>query len=232
MRNYVLSAALGFAALFSTSAFAQGESTQEATQNQWLSYKKLVIGPAATFGAAVSAGPVQQGSKTDFREAYAFGIQDFYSFNEATALGLGLMYDSRKINHHNESNSDFYSNRTFNYFMLQPTLKVKAFTIGAGIGLPMSATQVSHVGAAGSEITTESDITDGMNTLVEIRLGAAIPLAEMNAGDLYFLINGAYPFTKIKEKSLDGSSDSAENNGPLASLQLGFSFLFDLMPQK
>lgn len=213
----VLSAALG------TNAFAQSSNPTPMTMTP--PYKVLTVGPMATFGGAVSAGSVDQGFKTTFKEAFSFGALGYYAVNEVTAFSLGLAYDARKINFHAQDNVDFYTNSQFNYFMIEPGLRLSAFTIGLGIGLPMAGSFTTQA-AAGVPSTSGDIKTDHLNTLVEGRIGAAIPVAESDGGDLRFLINASYPFTQIYDNL------GEKSNGPLASLQLGLSYQFNLMPNK
>lgn len=65
--------------------------------------------------------------------------------------------------------------------------------------------------------------------LLEARIGGSIPIVQTDKADLRFVIEGSYGFTQIFKSSLVSGQDT-NDNGPLASLQLGFAYLFDTNP--
>ena len=146
-----------------------------------------------------------------------------YPWSEQIALDLTVGYESRGVNFHDQSVDTGGIDFTYGYLIIRPEFRLGGFIVGLGLGLPMAAsTQESGIALSGGP--TSSD----MGFLVEGRIGGDIPLVTGDKGQLHLLIGAAYPFTKLlSSKSLD-PSDNSKNNGPVASLQMGLTYLFDL----
>ena len=55
-------------------------------------------------------------------------------------------------------------------------------------------------------------------------------MIQSDKGALLILIEGSYGFSEIIKSSFYDGGDATKNNGPLASLELGVAYLFDLSP--
>ncbi len=186
---------------------------------------RITVGPEFLAGGSVYAGTVPKSLKTDARFSFNFGALGYYNSTESFALMLGLVYDSRGMNFHQQDDANHFENSTFNYLSFQPGVKFKDFTLGLGLGIPLGGSIDEHTGVA----TGTTDISASrMATMVELRLGGSVPILESELGDLRFIINGSYPLTKTFSSSLgftfNGNPQSQD--GPIPTLQAGLSFQF------
>jgi hypothetical protein len=215
-KTYSLLAVLVLAGLLSVS------STQAQNATNSNARPTFTIGPLFTAGASVFTGDVPQGLKTDARFAFNGGILTVLNTIPNFGFQLGLTYDSRAMNLHAQNDAEILTNYTFTYFNVQPGMKFKDFILGLGIGIPMSGSAQSAIhGATG---TSEDIATSRLNTMLEVRLGAEVPVFEASTSDLRFLIVACYPFTK----TFADSFTSTTGNGAIATLQAGFSYQFGL----
>jgi hypothetical protein len=204
---------------------AHAQSTGSAPSEPW---KNITLGPLFSAGAAVDAGTVAKGSKTNYAFAFSAGADVDFPVTPNFAANLALAYDARSINFHDQNTDANKVDYTFGYFEIRPELRFSGFMIGLGIGVPVSASATG-----GGTVTSPAIGSSAMNTLFEVRLGGMIPVVESNTGSLDFTIEGSYAFTKIVSTgaplAFSGTSTStSDNNGPLASVQLGVKYLFDL----
>ena len=190
-------------------------------------WQDIRVGPMFTAGESISAGDVTTGAKTGTQFAFTAGALGLYPLSQNISFLLGLAYDSRGVNFHLQNNENQYDDYTFSYFSIQPTFDISGFTIGAGLGLPLSA---SATASSTSPILPVAPASSNINFMVEGRIGAAIPIISSDRGDLRLLISAAYPFTKIVQNEYLFGGDATHNNGPLATGQIGLTYLFDLTP--
>lgn len=218
-------------------------------------WQHFYVGPLFSAGEGVSAGTVADGSKTSQGFAFSAGADADYTLNESIGVNLAFAYDSRAISFYDQAITSFTYQYSLNYFSIRPEIRFGDFLIGVGIGIPASInTTVSGIPAGTDAIksalhTTKSSTGDvilastststtesssDMNTLFEIRLGASIPILQMASGQLDFTIDASYAFTNIVSNGPLLYNDptknppSSDNNGPLASGEIGIKYLFDL----
>jgi hypothetical protein len=200
---------------------------QDATTTP--SYNRLVLGPAAEAGGSIWTGSVADKFKTSQELSFEGGIMAYYATNESFAFTLGLAYDSRGVNFHNYNDATIADNLTLGYFSIQPGLKFKDFTLGLGIGLPMTITDAITANGQSLSVTP----TTNQATLVEIRLGASVPIATGDGGEFRFIVDASYPFTNtFNNLNLSGGTETGtpyKSDGPTATLRAGFCYLFTLM---
>ncbi len=195
------------------------------------------LGAVFTGGAAFSAGTAAQGAKTSGGFSYSAGADADFPFSRTAALNVALVYDVRQFSFNPQNGEDFNYTYRLGYLSIRPSFRYSYFTLGAGIGFPAtSATTISYnaggisaVGSSGTNLA-QSDI----NLLLEIRLGSCIPLIESKTGQLDLTGEVSYAFTNIIS---DGpmayaapsqNPSNTSNNGPLASVEIGLKYLFDL----
>jgi len=186
----------------------------------------LKVGPLFTAGAAVNAGDVATGTKTSPAFAYTPGALFDFTYTSQWGFDLGLVYDARQINFHDAANSSVGVNYDFGYLALRPELRFGGFLIGVGLGLPVSAGATASNGAVAPKVTTGD-----MSALFEGRIGGTVELLRSNARTLNFTVEGSYAFSKNLDSSWFHAADATKNNGPLATVQVGLNYLFDLFPQ-
>jgi hypothetical protein len=228
MKNTTLLLAL-FLGLLST---AHAQSTISLTGED--SWKDIKLGLMFMPGVSANAGSVANGTKTDAADfSWALGAQAEFPFSTSAGLQLGLCYDNRAVGFHDQKTSDTSIAYSFSYFSLRPELRVGDFLIGLGIGIPVGAS-TSPSAAATNMNKLQSLGASSMNILLEGRIGATVPIVQAaNGNELRFLISASYAFTQIVSSPLlpsDNSQNKTDNSGPLATLQLGFAYLFDLNP--
>lgn len=197
-------------------------------------WKDIKFGPMFTAGAAVNAGPVVEGTKTSPGFSFSTGGRATFPLSAQIAFDLGLCYDGRNVSYHTETSSDTGVSLSAMYMELRPGFNLGGFTIGIGIGLPLALSQTSKPTALPVTAFTPSFTSSDMNMLFEGRIGGAITVMSSDEGILNVLIEASYPFNQtIKSSSFSSflsDSDKAKNNGPLAKLELGLAYLFDLTP--
>jgi hypothetical protein len=209
---------------------ARAQTTALTAEDTW---KDIKLGPFVSAGEAVSAGTVAIGAKTGSAFAFSAGADADFPLNPNISFNLALGYDARGINFHDQSTTSNEADYTFGYFVLRPEFRFSGFLLGVGVGIPVSAS-VTNTGSVSPETPVTSS---SMATLFEIRLGGAIPIVQSSTGVLNLTIDAAYAFTQIVSKgplafypSTASNIPSSQNNGPLASAELGFQYLFDLTP--
>ncbi|HET6401061.1 MAG TPA: hypothetical protein VFH95_06635 [Candidatus Kapabacteria bacterium] len=203
-----------------------------AAANAW---KSALAGPFFEGGGAVSAGNVASGAKTNFLFAWATGARGVFPLAPNIALSAALGYDARSIEYYKQDDQNFKFDYTFDYFAIRPGIQLGDFSLGLGLGIPLGYSVTVQQGA-GQSSKTSSIGASGMNFLLELRLGAAVPLIQNENGQLQFLVEASYAFNHLVANGPlsyygPGTQSSASNNGPLATLQLGFAYLFNLNPQ-
>ena len=192
-------------------------------------WKDITLGPLFSAGEAVNAGTVALGAKTSMAFAFSAGADADFPVTQNFALNLGLAYDARGINFHQENADTNKVDYIFSYFEFRPELRFSGFMIGVGVGIPVYWSDIG-----GGTVTTFLPKLSSMTTLFELRLGGSIPIVENDNGTLDFTVEGSYAFTNIVSNGplpyydLSKSPPSSDNNGPLASAEIGIKYLFDL----
>ncbi len=194
----------------------------------------IKLGPMFMPGISANAGSVANGTKTDAVDfSWAAGVVADFPFNPNLGLQFGLAYDNRTVGFHDQATADTSITYTFSYFSLRPELRVGDFLVGLGIGIPVGASTTASSDATNLN-KAQTFGASNMNVLVEGRIGAAVPVIQAaNGNELRFLVSASYAFSQIVSSPLlpsDNSKNKTDNSGPLATLQLGFTYLFDLNP--
>ncbi len=214
---------------FIPATHAQTAKPDTTTPELW---KDITLGPLFSAGQAVNAGTVGSGTKTSMAFAFSVGADADFPLNPNIALHLGVAYDARGVNFHEQNDANNKVDYTFGYFEFRPEFRFSGFLIGVGLGIPVSAS------ATGGGLTKAPSLgASAMGTLFELRLGGEIPVIQTDNGTFYFTLEGSYAFTSIVSNSNDAPlpyydvnnvPPTTDNNGPLASAELGIKYLFDL----
>lgn len=212
----LLLVALGF-------IFAQRSSAQEADT---MAYKHIEFGAGGTLGASIFNGTVPDGSKTDIHfPAYLIQAMGIYSFHPYWGLALGIGYESRGMYFKQQNVTEPNIDYTLNYISIQPSIKFKQFLLGVTIGLPSSA---SFKYNQGNGVTSERSVgKDSINTLVDIRIGAMLPIFENETGALFLLINASWNVSDAFNVGFlsPGQTTTPITKSPIHTIQIGFSYL-------
>jgi hypothetical protein len=184
--------------------------------------KKFNLGPTVQFGISSFAGKVPVGFKTDIAHfAMQLGAQSEFWTSETFGLGLGLVYDSRAIDFHDQATGNIRTTHSLGYFSIQPGVILNSFRLGVGLGLPMGYT-------ATDQNDKETTLDQYQNFMVEVRLGASVPIMEEKDQTLNFIVNGSYPLTRYTSQL----GDEIDGNGPIATLGIGFNYEFSLWTEE
>jgi hypothetical protein len=215
----------------STSGFSQGTDAATPATGTAPFKPYFAVGPFFTAGAAVFAGEVQEGEKTGMQFAYTAGALAAYELSKTFGFTLGLGYQSRPIYFRNEQSAD-KGEWTYNltYISIQPGIKFGAFMVGVDINMPNAAT-VDYNVTDPIEGSTTKDIPDeDLATVIDIRLGALIPLTQSVSSELNFFVQGAFGLTSAIENQKFLTGDNAGDNRtyPVGTLQGGLCYTFFL----
>jgi hypothetical protein len=198
--------------LCSSSAFAQSGMGMAFSRD-------ILVGPFATAGVAMNAGSLDTGTTSSPGLAFAIGGVGYVPISEDMALVLGLAYDSRSLSTEQTFGSTKITvDQNISYFSIRPGFKFKAFEVGLGLGLPLS------ISAKLDGQNFEGLSTDSLAFLVELRAGFGFPILKNDASELRLLVQGSYGLTKMSKSS---NSDT-KGDGPLATAEVGLSYLFDI----
>jgi hypothetical protein len=208
--------------VFGSTSLAFGQDNADAWRN-------VTLGPMFMPGASINAGSVADGTKTGAQFSWCLGAVSIFPLSPNFGVQLAACYDSRGVEFSDQSNSSNFIDYTLNYFSLRPEFTIGDFLIGLGLGIPVGS---SATGGGIYSSFHDNIGASSMNFLLEGRLGATIPVVTSQTGNtLRFIIEGSYAFSKITSNSVSGASDDSKNNGPIAGLQVGFAYLFNLNPK-
>ena len=190
-------------------------------------------------GISGDAGNVANGTKTKpVNFSWSLGALADFPFTPTLGVQAGLGYDARTVEFHDQKSGDTSIAYTFSYFALRPELRIGDFIVGIGIDFPLGASTTASASASRLNASQSLGATS-LNTMIEARIGAAVPVFQSdNGNELKFLLDASYAFSNIVSDNFaplrpndNNTSNKSYNNGPLATVQLGFAYLFDLNPR-
>jgi hypothetical protein len=220
------------ALLFSLIAFSAHAQSGMISEN----WRDIKLGPFITGGLALNTGSVDSLSEAKSGLALAVGAEVYYPFSVMMGFNLGLCYDARSIKIQSTANNSQNIAYSAGYIALRPELNIGGITLGLGLGLPISANAtLNGFGSAMPSTPPFAVSTSDLNMLLEGRLGAAVKLDEGDKGQLLqLLLQGSYGFNTLIKKDAFSSSYNddlkTKNNGPIATVEIGVAYLFDLTP--
>lgn len=183
------------------------------------------VGPFIFAKAGVNAADVREGIKNGVAMSPLpdFGVTGYIPFNEESKIGATIdiaysTYAYQKKLHGDEGNPWIDK---FHYFTISPSIHVWGFLLGLGLGIPLGGEYDKQ------NLELKSDY---MSFMVELRIGAMIPIVESDFGRLNILIMGGYfltgQFTEQFAKS--GYIGGEGFNTHPASLGLGINYIFNI----
>jgi hypothetical protein len=193
------------------------------------SSRTIEFGEFFSAGECFNTGAVSFGVESLPGFAFSAGLDAGFPLTRDISLSVALGYDARHINFEQIAYSPSEVNYNFNYIAIRPELSYSGFLIGVGIGIPVS----SGVDGPGTNGSPANLGTGDMNILIELRLGACIPLLRFTSSVLDLTIDGSYTLTQIASSELTpaGATETPAtslNNGPLVTAEIGLQYLFDL----
>lgn len=195
----------------------------------------LSLGPYVGYKAGISAVNTPLGRKNgvSFNKIPDFGFVSYFPLSSENDIGLQIdlaysTYSYMMISAHNENNKYKLSH---SFLSINPAVFFNRFSLGFAFMLPIKS-QIDI-----SEIKNEI-----INNAAELKIGYAYPIYEDNAGELNVFINGGYFLTGVYKnfvkndpmKGLLPTDEKTTNihNPRVASIQLGFNFIFNLKEKK
>ena len=155
---------------------------------------------------------------------------------------VGLTADISLANYKNTYTSGVneYS-RTFNYLMITPGVNFENATLGVAIGLPMGYHRHNNTkdieeeetwsyfqGSSQTPTVTVGDGKNGMNMIIEPRLGYSYPV--MNSGGSQLNVNGhiGLMLSNVFKDEYYPTSNLQSLNGTMLSISLGVQYMIGL----
>ncbi|MBS1911651.1 MAG: hypothetical protein JST22_06675 [Bacteroidetes bacterium] len=187
----------------------------------------LTVGPGIAGGASLTTSP-PDGYKVVPIMSYRIAADAYYPLTPSISAALGLGFDSRGTRMRNFNNTEVYTTTRVGYFTVCPGFSFSGFFIGVNFGFPMGGTITTKGGAGASE--EARSMTDAefakVNTLVEPRLGAVIPLMNNRNGWLALTIMGGYSLSEITDRG----TVIADSDGDFHMVcgQLGVTYQFSI----
>lgn len=185
----------------------------------------LTAGLATNFGASMIIDP-PEGQKVSPIFAFSVSAASSYPLTPVISANLNLGYESRGTKLRAENDADIYAITRVGYFTINPGFQFSAFYLGMNFMMPMGGTTTTKAGTGASEVT--SDLTsaeeDKLETLIEPRLGAVIPLLEDKTGFLGLTIIGGYTLNELSDRG-DNLPDNAGTFNMVAGY-LGVTYQF------
>lgn len=172
------------------------------------------------------------------------GVSVYYPLHKKNAVGLTA--DITLANYQNTYTAtagtvktDF--TRTFNYLMIVPGINFENVTFGIGIGLPMGYHRHNNTtdaaqeeswtflqGGSANPVTVTGDGKNGMNMILEPRLGYSYPIQITDGSQLNVNGNVGLMLSNVFKDEYYPTSNLQSLNGTMLSVSLGIQYMFAL----
>jgi hypothetical protein len=192
--------------------------------------QNLLVGPGILFKAGLNAGDIPTGQKTTANVNFVPDINATakFMFTKESAVGLlfDLGYNSVSYRMRPENETVANDNNTFvskvGHLVLAPSLFLSGFTLGAGIGFPLST---STVNVAGNTDVSDPSLSNYSSPYVEIRMGGMIEAMKNESGVLNIVIQAGYGVTGLAQSS----NGAVPFNPRPVTFGIGVNYLFGLI---
>lgn len=187
----------------------------------------LTVGLGLAGGASMILDP-PEGSKVGPIFAYRITAETGYPLSPSISALLGLGLDNRGTRLRSFANTDVYTDTRVGYFAVTPGFSFSSFYIGMNFGFPMSGGYTSKSGPGAAE--QSRDMTDAefekVETLLEPRIGAVIPIINNKTGWLSLSVIGGISLNEL----IDRGEVTADAAGDLKMVcgQIGVSYQFSI----
>lgn len=177
----------------------------------------MSLGLFITGKGCVNTTDPPQGIKNDFQMSPLpdIGVAFYYPFSNDRNFGLtaDLSYLTTAFKYKLYNNSSVNWRNEFHYFNIGIGTYLSGFFLSLNLGIPLSG-KGSYSGSSVYDFETKD-----LSTVIQLRLGGAIPLMSDEVGRLNLLIFGDY--------NVNGVMANDNNYNPrIASLSIGLSYLF------
>ena len=203
--------------------FGYGQQSSERTPR----YGDLRLGGFASAVGTSNAGSIADDWHTSPLVTATGGGTLEMTLDEHSSFDISASYDNRYLNFYEHANTAANVDYLLSYVGVRPRVHFYGVTFGAGFGIPLATTTTGHGGLPSPSVSR-----DDMLPLYEVRLGGQIPVYQDRVGALELKAEGSYAFNHMLNQSyLDGLSNNW-NNGPVASLELGVVYLFNVLERE
>ncbi|GEM_PF-1070500 len=192
-------------------------------------YYPFGVGLAFAFKGGVNTLDSPKGVKNGyvFTSMPDIGAQVFVPFGTDNNLGflLDLAYVSYPYKFKLYGDEDVNWVDKLSYFTIAPNFHISGFIFGVNIGIPMAA-------ESDNATTTGNTYTylyakESMKTMIDIHIGALIPLVKTNFGRLNLLIQGEYALSDAFSPDLLTMNKFQKFNIQPAAIKFGLSYIFN-----
>ncbi len=177
----------------------------------------MSLGLLLTGKGCVNTVDPPQGIKNDFQVSPLpdIGISFYYPFSNDRNFGLiaDLSYLTTAFKYKLYNNSSVNWRDEFHYFNIGVGTYLSGFFLSLNLGIPLSG-KGYNFGPSIKDFDTKD-----LSTVLQLRLGGAIPLMSDEVGRLNLLIFGDYNVTGVM-------ANDNNYNPRIASLSIGLSYLF------
>jgi hypothetical protein len=183
----------------------------------------LTIGPGVAFGASMAVD-ASEGSKIKPIFAWHGGVDASYPLTPTIGTTLSLGLESRGTEVHPYNASESYADTRIQYFSINPGFTFSAFYLGINFALPLSGS-TTYPAPVGTREFSESD-ENKMNTLIEPRIGAIIPVMDSMIGWLAITLTAGISLDEFMDRGEKpaGMDSDVWGNYQNMSLYLGTTF--------
>lgn len=212
-----------FVMLFALSPlFAQNDDDVFGVNNNF----PIGIGVFASYSGGVNAADTPEGIKNRFLAAdmIDFGATVYYPLSRNQQIGI--ITDVGIFKHSFGFETDpggFKSDLSYNYFMINPALWFKGFRVGVNLAFPSGGTY--YPDADNRDQDLEINTSEMASPMIELALGAYIPILESELGRLNFSLSLSYAITGQTDS--DFLEAGSPNQNPAAA-RIGFSYIFNI----
>lgn len=181
------------------------------------------IGAFMSYSGGVNAADTPEGTKNRFITANMIdiGATVFYPISREQQIGIITDVGLFKTSYGYETDpGGAQSDVSYSYFMVNPALWFKGFRVGVNLAFPTSAEMSAEEGDP-IEINTSTS----SSPMVELALGAYIPVYENNFGRVNFILSLSYAITGQTDP--DFVYEGGVNQNP-AQARIGFSYIVNI----
>ena len=196
-------------------------------------YYPFGVGLTMSFKGGVNTLDSPSGVKNGylFTAMPDIGAQVYVPFGTENNMGivLDLAYISFPYKFKLYGNEDVNWVDKLSYFSIAPNFHISGFMFGFNLGIPMAANSDNST-TDGNKFVYDYE-KDNMKFLVDIHIGALIPLVKSDFGRLNLYIQVEYALSQVFEDDLVTVSDVGAGNQEFniqpAALKFGLSYIFN-----
>lgn len=181
----------------------------------------LTAGLGFAGGASMTLSP-PEGNKVGPIFAWRLTGQAAYPLSPSISAMMELGLDNRGSRERPFNNTDLYTDTHIGYFSINPGFMFSSFYVGMNFGFPVSGSYTNN----GGTVDMSDASFDKLQTIIEPRVGAIIPLMNNKSGWMGLSILGGITLNEIIDRGTVSSSDDSDYH--LVSAHLGLFYQFSI----